>query len=300
MIMIPPLISYVTFNRLGLTINNLSSILHSTDDFEMHIIDNNSTDNTWKYLLSLNDSRIMSRSRFEVNSGQIYAINLNLTKRKPEQYFITLDNDVFIETKDWITRFMKVFDAFPEAGLLGVQRDQSYSEMPPVVLKIQNGIYYLEIDKSYPDIMRNYVPGCCMCLRPELINQIGYWCEENCFGDIELSNRVNNYTNFMAGFITNISIKTPQIIDCTACQYNHQCSVNKHCDTCFTEYSKLYINLDFRNRFEWKFNETLKDMKSGARPVYCASIHDSKSTTEHIYNYEWALENFNYYKDNAN
>lgn len=51
--MVPPFISYVTFNRLGLTVKNLSSILDSTDDFELHIIDNNSTDGTWKYIQKL-------------------------------------------------------------------------------------------------------------------------------------------------------------------------------------------------------------------------------------------------------
>ncbi|MCS4465629.1 glycosyltransferase family 2 protein [Clostridium botulinum] len=126
--MVPPLISYVTFNRLGLTVKNLSSILDSTDDFELHIIDNNSTDGTWKYIQSLNDRRIKSRIQIGVNSGPIYALNLNLSKRKPDQYFITVDNDVYIETKDWITRFMKVFETFPEVGLLGVQRGQPYPE----------------------------------------------------------------------------------------------------------------------------------------------------------------------------
>ncbi|MTK12410.1 MAG: glycosyltransferase [Clostridiaceae bacterium] len=299
--MAPPLISYVTFNRLGLTVKNLLSILDSTDDFEIHIIDNNSTDGTWKYIQSLNDSRIMSRTQLEVNSGQIYALNLNLTKRRPDQYFITVDNDVYIETKDWITRFMKVFETFPEVGLLGVQKGQPYSEqLPPVSLKIQSDIFYLEVDNTYPDIMRNYIPGSCICLRPELIKQIGYWCEENCFGDIELSNRINNYTNFKTGFITNINIKMPQTIDCTTCQYKNKCTLDKYCETCFTDYQSLYKIYDFKKKFKWKFDETLKDLKSGARPVYCASILDGNSTSNHIFNKEWALENFRFFKDNAN
>ncbi|MCC5437584.1 glycosyltransferase family 2 protein [Clostridium botulinum] len=299
--MVPPLISYVTFNRLGLTVKNLSSILDSTDDFELHIIDNNSTDGTWKYIQSLNDRRIKSRIQIGVNSGPIYALNLNLSKRKPDQYFITVDNDVYIETKDWITRFMKVFETFPEVGLLGVQRGQPYpEELPPIVFKIQNGVYYLELDNTYTDTMRNYIPGCCMCLRPELIKQIGYWCEENCFGDIELSNRINNYTDFKTGFVTNINIKMPQIIDCAACQYKDQCTLDKYCETCFTEYQNLYKICDFKKKFKWKFDETIKDMKSGARPVYCASILDANSTWNHIFNKEWALENFKFFNDNAN
>lgn len=299
--MIPPLISYVTFNRLGLTAKNLSSILDTTDDFEMHIIDNNSTDDTWNYIRSLKDSRIKSRSRIEINSGQIYSLNLNLIKRRPEQYFITVDNDVCIETKDWISRFMKVFKTFPEVGLLGVQRGQPYSDrLPPVIPKVKNEVSYRELDNTYPNPEQNYIPGCCMCLRPELIKEIGYWCEENCFGDIELSNRVNNYTSFKSGFVTDISVKMPQTMECGSCQYKDMCTLDKYRDTCFTNYQKLYKNDAFREKFRWKFIETLRDLKSGARPAYCASANDADSISNHLFNMEWALENFKYFIKNAN
>ncbi len=299
--MLPPLLSYVTFNRLGLTVKNLTAILESSDDFEMHIIDNNSTDGTWKYLQSLNDSRIVTKARINVNFGQIYALNLNLVKRRPEQYFITVDNDVFIETKDWISRFMKVFDTFPEVGLLGVQRGQPYpEELPPVIPKVKDNVFYLELDNTTQNIEQNYVPGCCMCLSPNLIKEIGYWCEENYYGEIELCNRVNNFTSFKSGLVPNISIKMPQTLECSTCQYNAQCTLNKSTETCFTNYNKLYKNNEFKNDFKWKFEETIVDMKSGARPVYCASANDGPSLTNHIFNSEWAMENIHYYINNAN
>lgn len=40
--MTPPLVSYSTFNRMGLTARSLYSLLNTSDDFELHIIDNNS------------------------------------------------------------------------------------------------------------------------------------------------------------------------------------------------------------------------------------------------------------------
>ena len=299
--MLPPLLSYVTFNRLGLTIRNLTAILNSSDDFEMHIIDNGSTDGTWKYLQALKDSRILSKARVDVNFGQVYALNLNLLKRRPDQYFISVDNDVYIETKDWISRFSKVFETFPEVGMLGIQREQPDSEqLPPVIPRIKDGVFYLEVDNTNPDIEKNYIPGCCICLKPELIKEIGYWCEENCFGEIELSNRVNNFTSFKTGFVTNISIKMPQKIECSACEYNAQCHFNKYTETCFTSYQKLNKNEEFKKSYKWKFDETLTDLKSGARPVYCASANDVESTSCHIYNREWAQENFAYFINNAN
>jgi GT2 family glycosyltransferase len=66
----PPFISYSTFHRLGLTARNLNALLNNTtDDFELHIVDNNSQDGTWDYIKSLTDSRIKSKTRFEVNYG---------------------------------------------------------------------------------------------------------------------------------------------------------------------------------------------------------------------------------------
>jgi glycosyltransferase involved in cell wall biosynthesis len=65
--MVPPLISYIVFHRLGLTVQNLSEILNSKEDFELHIVDSNSSDGTWDYLMSLSDQRIKSVERFEIN-----------------------------------------------------------------------------------------------------------------------------------------------------------------------------------------------------------------------------------------
>jgi len=299
--MTPPLISYITFNRLGLTVRSLSSILESTDDFELSIIDNFSNDGTWEYIQGLTDSRIKSKVRIEINAGQIYALNLNLSRRRPKQYFITIDNDVCIKTKDWITRFMQVFETFPEVGLLGVQSFGPHlEELPPVVSRVKNGIFYLKLDKALSNPEQHFVPGFCMCLRPELLNIIGYWCEESCFGDIEISNRVNNYTDFSTGFLTTISVEMPQKIECGDCSYQARCALDKKNETCFTDYLKFYKNDEFKKKFRWKFEETLKDLKSGARPVYCASSNDAGSMSNNVFNMEWAVENFKYYIKNAN
>jgi hypothetical protein len=292
----PPLISYVTFNRLGLTIKNISSILNSNDDFEMHIIDNNSSDDTWKYIQSIEDSRIKSKTRIGINTGLINALNINLTKRKPDQYFITLDNDVYIETTNWITNFMKVFNEFPEVGLLGVQNYQIKSTF---ISKSRNEVSYLELTSSLSNV-DNYVPGSCMFIRPELLDKLGYFCEENSFGDMEICYRVNNYTSFKCGFVTNVKMTKPQIITCDECLYKNSCKLDKNIDSCFIKHSNLYKNDEFRNKFKWKFDETIIDMKSGARSVYCASSNDPNSLTDHIFNSDWALENLNYYIENAN
>ncbi len=298
--MTPPLLSYVTFNRLGLTINSLNSILESTDDFEMHIIDNNSTDGTWEYLQTVNDSRIKSKYQIPINNGQVYATNFNLTKRAPDQYFITIDNDVFIETKDWISRFMKIFETFPEVGLLGVQRGLPYPEyLPPVIPKIRDGVFYLELADTSPLIPENYVPGCCQCLRPELIEKIGYWCEENCFAEREMSLRVNNFTHFKVGFVPNINIRMPQHLECYQCSHLLQCELNKYNETCFTKYQRNYKNEEFFEKNKWKLDEVIRDISNGSRTAYCATTL-SELEEGQILNTEWALQNFRFFIENAN
>lgn len=305
--MVPPFLSYITFNRMGLTARSLKSILDTPEDFEMHIIDSNSRDDTWEYLQTINDSRIKSKTRLPVNSGPVFALNFNLTKRRPDQYYFTVDSDVVIKTKDWITRFMEVFNEFPKVGLLGVQRTPPYIPIyPKVIPRSQNGATYLELKNGYVDVLLDFVHGCCMGLRPELIKEIGYWSEETCYGDAELSPRITNYTDFKAGFMSDqsmmplIDIDMTQEITCAECSVKEHCKLNKDTQTCFNIHLGSYKNAPFAKTFKWKYLEFFKELEEGKRTAYCASIYDSDSMANHAYNQEWAMENMNYYIVNSN
>ncbi|KEI89854.1 glycosyl transferase [Clostridium botulinum B2 433] len=297
----PPFISYVTFNRMGLTIRNLRNILDSDEDFEMHIIDCNSNDNSWDYIQSLNDKRIKSKTRFSMNYGPIYALNFNLAKRKPNQYFITIDSDTYIETKNWISCFMEVFEAFPEVGLLGVMRDTPYPRyMPPIIPRVKDDISYLELKNGAVSGYMDFIPGQLQCLRPELINEIGYWSEENGYGDAELTPRVVNYTSFKVGFLTTVEIDMIQSIGCDECQGKDLCKLSRSVNACYSFSKSLNCNKSFAKKFAWKYLETFKELEEGKRTAYCASIHDPESMGKHLYNQIWATENFNYYIKNSN
>lgn len=305
--MVPPFLSYITFNRMGLTAKSLSSILDTPEDFEMHIIDSNSKDETWEYLQSLNDSRIKSKTRLPVNSGPIFALNLNLSKRRPDQYFFTIDSDVVLKTKDWLSRFMTVFHTFPEAGLLGVQRTAPYTPIyPPVIPKTSNGVTYLEMTSGQVGVPLDFVHGCCMGMRPELIQQIGYWSEETCYGDAELTIRVMNYTGFKAGYMSDanriplIDIDMTQMIPCSECKVQGFCKQDKVFNTCFNIHNKFHKNQPFVNQFNWKYLAFFEELKAGRRTAYCASIYDPNSMLNHAYNMEWAMENMNYYIQYSN
>lgn len=299
--MTPPFINYVTFNRAGLTERNLGAILNTKEDFEMHIIDSNSKDATWDYLQSLNDPRIKSKTRFPLNYGAILPANFNLTRRRPDQFFFNIDSDVYIKTPDWITRFMQVFAAFPEVGLLGVQRAYPYPQyMPEVIGKTNGAASYLQLKNGFVDTMLDFIPGHFQCLRPELIAQIGYWSEENYYGDAELSIRVNNYTSFKAGFMTNIDIDMTQSIGCAECKLKHLCKLDKVANSCFTLRNVRHKNESAANKFKSKYLATFKELAEGKRSVYCGSIYDAASQGKNLFHLDWAHENILFYIENGN
>ena len=295
-----PFVSYITFNRLDLTIKSLSSILSTPDKFEMHIIDNNSSDGTWEYLTSLNDKRIASKTRLPVNSGKFHALNLNLTKRQKDQFFISLDNTVTIWTKDWTTRILKIFNTFPELGLLSVLPAPHPQKLPPLTPRYKNGLLCLELSKEKINPLQIYFPEECLCLNPKLINEIGYWSEENYYGNQELLFRVNRFSSFKVGYTADISLIKLQEIDCSQCVFRNKCILDKSKETCFSIYKKLDKDNLFRAKYGWKLEETIKDMENGVRPIYCASLHDAESLSNRIFNMDWAVENLQFYIDNAN
>lgn len=298
----PPFISYSTFHRLGLTARNLNALLsNTTDDFELHIIDNNSQDGTWEFIKSLTDSRIKSKTRLEVNYGPIYPLNYNLARRKPDQYFIVLESDVHIHVPDWISRFMKVFEAFPDVGLLGLARAHPYpAYYPPVALQQKGDVSYLQLTYTEVGNQMDFIPGQCQMLRPELIELIGYWSEENGYGDAELSLRVNKYTPFKAGYVLDVPIDMLQSVPCETCESIPWCKFDKITYKCTDLWRSKHKNESFVATHNWKYYECFRELASGLRTVYCASIHDPESCKNHLYHKEWAQENFNYYAANAN
>lgn len=299
--MVPPFVSYITWNRMGLTVRNLSGLLETSDDFELHIVDNNSQDNTWDYLQELRDPRIKSKTRLVSNKGPIYAVNYNLAKRKKDQYFITIDSDVYIYTKNWVTKFMEVFESFPEVGLLGLPRAKPYAGyLPPVLLNVKDGTGYLQLKNGSLRDPLDFVPGHLQCLRPELIEIIGYWSEESHTGDKEMSARVMHYTPFKVGYVTTIEIDQVQEVCCEECTAKKWCRLDIRETNCNLIREKLYYNPIFSATYFWKNNQVFKELKEGTRTAFCASIHDEKSMEEHIYNRNWAEENFRFFEEHAN
>lgn len=295
--MIPPMVSFVTWNRLGLTARNLEALLKTEEDFELYIIDSNSKDNTWEYIQELRDERIKSKIRLDKNRGPIYASNYTLSKRKLEQFFIVMDSDVHIYTNNWITKFMEVFREFPNVGLLGVPKATPYiGYLPPVLFNIKNGISYIQLKNASIIDPIDFVPGHLQCLRPELINRIGYWSEEGYYGDAEISPRIVHYTPYTVGYVTTIEIDQVQETVCKNCNAHKWCKLDRKTETCFSIRDKFYRNPLFATKYLWRHLKTFEEMKEGKRTAYCASIHDEESMKNNLYYKNWAEENFNFYE----
>lgn len=278
---------------MGLTVRNLSALLNTTDDFELHIVDSNSNDNTWDYIRDLIDPRIKSKTHFDINRGQIYASNYVLSKRRKEQNFITVDSDVCIHTKDWISKFIQALDEFQDVGLLGAIPCEYLSKYKPLLIKHEQN------DVSYLQLCKGFVEGCCQCFRPSVLNHLGYFSEENCMGDMEMTYRVLNYTPYRVGYVPSVEIDQLQAVTCNDCSGKEWCDLGKE-KNCFVLRKEKYCNPQFGNFYKWKFEKSIEEMKSGKRTGFCASIHDELSLQNHYYNKHMADENFNYYIVNSN
>lgn len=290
----PPMVSFVTWNRAGTNTRNLKAILDTTDDFELHIIDNNSQDGTWKFIEGLQDERIKSITRFDKNYGILYAINYTMSKRKKDQYFITVDSDICVQTKDWVTQFLQVMDAFPEVAYLGVMKDvDQYFEVRHIspIIKEKNGISYYQFHSIW---------GGCSCLRPEIIDKLGYWNEEIGRADSDMCQRVNLYTTYKTGYVPTIEINHDQRISCNLCMLKDTCLLRQQGLNCFDIHDQQYKHVDFAKGTMDKQKIYWQEIREGIRTPYCASIHDVESTKKHYYNLKWAKETFQYYIDHSN
>lgn len=290
----PPLVSFVAWNRMGLSVRNLNALLKTDCDFELYITDSGSGDCTWEYIRDLRDSRIKSKIRLPANLGPIYAVNHNLSKREPGQYFIAMDSDVNIHTPDWTSKFTEAFDAHPEAGLLGAASREYYERYRLPFIKHEKG------NTCYFEITRGFVEGCFQCFRPELLELLGYWCEECCFGDVEICHRICNYTGYKAGYLPAIEIDQLQQVSCGGCEGRKWCGLCDKGSNCFTLRNEKYRNPQFRQLYGWKHQKCIDDMKNKARDVYRASVHDAGSLMRAGYNRRFAEENFKYYEKYAN
>lgn len=170
----------VTYNNLKCTQRCIESIFEKTAYFsyEIIIVDNNSTDNTRRYLLKLHDKHnnikiILNKE----NLGFAKANNIGISEASGE-YLIILNNDTVV-TQGWLSGLIKHLDRNPTLGLLGpvtnsisnrakIKVDYTKIEdMENFAIKYRNA----HLNELYTDI--NVLAMFCLALRREVYEDIG-------------------------------------------------------------------------------------------------------------------------------
>jgi len=277
-----PIIGYTCWNRMGNTVLSIPNLLKSTDDFELHIIDNDSQDDTWNYLQTLKDPRIKEIKKFDKNRGVIYATNYVISKRKPGQSFINIENDVSIFTKNWITNIENMLKEFPEIVLAGNVRPTYFKE---------RHVTYSEIVRNNVKFWRtSHIIGCNMYMPSKTLDVLGYFNEEIYFGDVCLNSRLKKLGGWTGYCPANhILHEEPK---CEGCPHGGICSDPKDL-YCFVDYKKNYKHKKF---YKFKLAKAQKYAQTVTREtIYCPSIHDEESQKKARYNKAEAIKNFKYY-----
>jgi hypothetical protein len=264
----PPLFTFLTFNRLGNTIFSLKSILESVDDFELYLLDNFSQDNTWEYLNSINDPRIVDRKRFESNYG-VAALNYALSFRKEDQDWINVEPDTLIHNKSFITIFQNTSLFFPEFGYFSGMLFKE-NEMTDFYIK--------KTIEAHPEsiIQRNTykifnspvgMTGYCLYIPYLTMNELMFLDEVSCGADVEMNSRILNVLKKKAGFVFNIECEMIGI-DCSICPVLGNICTKEN--ICKKMYSKVYHDFILKNRNDAA--GIIQKIKNNEIPVRCNSI----------------------------
>lgn len=264
----PPLVSYLTFNRLGNTAITLPSLLRTYDDFELYLIDNGSRDDTWQFLQDTRDPRIKHLKKFEDNVGGAHGLNYALSFRKPDQDWVNFEYDVRIHDKNFITNFQKTYAAFPEFGGLSATL---YPDQLKLIKGMIKGAPHRLIERNDIKVYVDSIMGFCSYIPYETMNELGYYDEVNCLLDIELNQRIIKCLKKRTGYAMDIhGSATAAGGECSTCiAYHEPCHSNRKC---IHYYSRIITKVTEVVNAE-VVEELTRKRLNGELAIYCNSIY---------------------------
>ena len=269
-----PIIAYICFNRMGSTVVSLSSLLKTKDDFDLYIGDNDSRDKTFEFLKSLKDPRIKEVKRFERNYGEVNVSNWVLSKRKPGQDFIIMENDCLLHSDSFVGQFDEGFRKIPNCAALAACfiKDPLKSE------------YFHS----------STLMGMFTCIRGDLMDQLGFYCEECLLNDIEMNNRII-LMGLTSGYINTVVCETLHpwnTYNCIECRtHQNVCSggdvvelfsetrppihEDLFCNRCI-----LATNTLFWEKFKEETNAIMQEKIIDGKQLYWDSYHSGRKIPE--------------------
>ena len=185
-------ISIVTHNRLPLTRLCLESLLGNTrGDYTVHVVDNNSSDGTSAYLqdIAANHERLKVFF-FGRNYGPAVAANYAWAALDAD-YYVKLDNDIYIHDGDWLQRLVQLAERNPEVGMAGYRLLDWKHENTSLLLKSGDAF-----------ISSQMCNGACVLIPRKIFLEFGFWNEDyGCYGfeDNDYSVRLR-LANYLVGY----------------------------------------------------------------------------------------------------
>jgi N-acetylglucosaminyl-diphospho-decaprenol L-rhamnosyltransferase len=206
----------VTFNNQQSIKSCLDSVLKSSGDFEVIVVDNNSEDDTVAITRKYKEVKLIKSDK---NLGFSKANNLGASYAKGE-FLIFLNPDTKISEKDTLEKLCSYLES-SQYGLIGPklvqqngQTQKSARNLPSVWRAIQEYIFGIK------DSFNFYVPKCedicsvesvvgaCMAMRKELFVKVGGFNEKYFlyFEDLELCKNIRRL-GYEVGYAANITVE---------------------------------------------------------------------------------------------
>ena len=216
------------FNKEKFVENAVKSILEQTfSDFEIIIVEDCSTDNSWDVVLKINSDKIKI-IKHKKNKGLSASRNTGIRNSKAN-YVTFLDaDDVWKST--YLEKIHDLIQQFPDAKLLATNYEELYPNN--VIVLPKNKSYNYKKDSIIPDFFEISLTqplycSCSLCVEKSVFETIGFYDEKITHGeDIDFNIRANNrfklaysnavlvtYTMFSENQITNTSLKDKVIPD---------------------------------------------------------------------------------------
>lgn len=292
----PPLLTFLTYNRLGNTAISLPSLLRTKSEFELYIMDNDSKDDTWEFVNDTRDPRIVHRKKFKQNMGVGHALNYALSHRKEDQDFINVEADFRIHNMNFVEDFNEMRKTYPEIcaftgtafpsqlGLID-QRISEYHEYqgdkkPESLCNICgktsfNGNHEKRFDnRNGKRLYKDTIMGFFAYFPYELMNILMYYDEVDCHLDIDFQARIECMRK-KTGYA--MDIRASHTLDgghCDTClAYHTYCEQGER--KCLKYYSRIISQVTNTIGFH-NIHKISKERLAGERSFTCNSMWDEK------------------------
>lgn len=192
----------ITWNAKNFLVNCLGSLhkKNSSKEFELIIIDNNSTDGSIEFIEKNYPDAILIKNKSNKGVGPARNQGLKIAKGK---YILILDVDTEFLTENGLMKLYNYMESNENVGILGAKLlfpnneiQHSCRKFPSIIVKLFNRFekvgkirdsqalkeHYM-LDKDHEKIQKvDYVIGAFQFIRRELIEKIGFYDEKIFYG----------------------------------------------------------------------------------------------------------------------